>query len=444
MYPKLIKNIKKIVKYLMGIDLYPYQIRIIDKILNDTKRITIRATTRAGKSFCVAIGAILYATFYDNKRIGILAPSNEKTKPVMDYITKILSSNAIFEGVVDIDTMGLSKLERLKKEVSKRRITFKNGSSIEVRSVDVNRKGFGVTGFGYDLSIVDESAEIPDSSFSMIYRMLLEHKDAKILEIYNPWNLNHTFKHANSSDWESIKIDWRECVECGRMTLEQVKDQREELTDIEFKVLVEAEFPEDMDKAIFTEDILKRADVRKDLPKEYDKVQLGVDVARGGNDLSVITIVGIKDGIHYIIDYKEYDLRDLMVLVGYVKQIADTYNKPFIVVDTVGLGAGVKDRLLEDHYNVFEFIAGSKAKRSDRFYNLKTEALFQLRDLMKAEKVYNLPSKHRFELKKYTFEPKGDKTIKSVDPEDKSPDFSDSLVLACYEPPKTIIGKLDW
>ena len=85
-----------------------------------------------------------------------------------------------------ISTEGLTNLERLKKEVSKKKITLKNNSSIEFKSVDLNREGFAVMGLGYDLIIVEESAEIPDEAYAKIYRMLLEHPDSMILEIGNP------------------------------------------------------------------------------------------------------------------------------------------------------------------------------------------------------------------------------------------------------------------
>jgi len=54
---------------------------------------------------------------------------------------------------VAIDLKELSRLERLGTEVSKRRITFKNGSYIEFRSADVQHRGMGAMGFGYNCII---------------------------------------------------------------------------------------------------------------------------------------------------------------------------------------------------------------------------------------------------------------------------------------------------
>jgi len=135
------------------IEIYNYQHDILKAVFEGKRKITIRSTTRAGKSFIIAISAILYAIFNNNVRVGIIAPSYDKTKPIMDYVATMLSSNNIFDQIVMVDTEGMSKLERLRKEVSKRRITFKNGSLIEIKSIDLQKKGFGVMGFGYDFVI---------------------------------------------------------------------------------------------------------------------------------------------------------------------------------------------------------------------------------------------------------------------------------------------------
>jgi intein/homing endonuclease len=99
------------------------------------------------------MAAILYATLKNGVRIGIIAPTYPKTKIIMNYVADLLASNPAFDQIVMVDTTGLTRLERLRKEVNKQRITFRNGSSIEIKSVDMTSKGFGVTGFAYSLCL---------------------------------------------------------------------------------------------------------------------------------------------------------------------------------------------------------------------------------------------------------------------------------------------------
>lgn len=138
----------------LGVKPYNYQYPIIEAVLDRLKkRTTIRAATRSGKSYIVACSVIAYASIFSNSKVGIIAPSKDKTKIIMTYILEALSSSTTLEPVIDLDMMGLTKMERLKREVSKQRVTFKNGSSIEIKTADVKGKGFSLMGAGYDLCI---------------------------------------------------------------------------------------------------------------------------------------------------------------------------------------------------------------------------------------------------------------------------------------------------
>ena len=103
------------------------------------------------------------------------------------------------------------------------------------------------------------------------------------------------------------------------------------------------------------------------------------------------------------------------------------------MVDTVGLGAGVKDRLSELNYKVRAFSAGESARDETRFKNTKTETLWRMAEKAKEGKIYNVPatSKYVLQLRSWIYEIKSDKQLKCVDPEDKSPDYGDSLMMMC-------------
>ena len=71
---------------------------------------------------------------------------------------------------------------------------------------------------------------------------------------------------------------------------------------------------------------------------------------------------------------------------------------------------------------------------SKRFFNLKTEAAFRLADMMKAGQVSGIPEASRYvlQLRAWTYEIRSDRQLKLIDPEDKSPDYADSLLIALY------------
>jgi len=435
-----------VVKSYFGIDLFPYQKEIIESIFSDDRKVTIRATTRAGKSYSVALAALLFALCYPGKKVGIIAPTQHKTKIIMGYIGEFLSLAPDLIEMLDMNISG-KDITRLKRETSKQRITFVNGSSIEVLTADLPSGGQGLMGRAYHLTIVDESAEISAEAYSKIYRMLVESKDAKLVEIYNPWYLNHTYEHFNDESWKKIHIDWRRCVKEGRLHENDIMDQKRNLTELEFSVLYDANFPKDIENSIFSQQGHIENAIRKKEFKLYDRILIGVDVARGGKDYTVITIVGEYKGDFSYIEYKKMDTNDIMKVVGMTTLYADKYKayEVKISVDTVGLGAGVHDRLKEMSYNSTAFSAGSRARNKSRFYNIKAETIFELADIMKEGKFYNLPypSEYALQLKKWIFEVRSDRQLRVIDPEDKSPDFADSLAITFNRPQQVLVGSID-
>ncbi|MCK9602997.1 MAG: DEAD/DEAH box helicase family protein [Candidatus Omnitrophica bacterium] len=424
----------KLCELLFGSTPYEYELKIFESVFSQkARKVSVRATTRAGKSFTMGQIAVAKATLLDNHPVGLIAPTFDKTRIIMDYVAQFLQ-NPLFEDLIMLNASGLTRLERLRKEVSKRRITFKNGSLIECKSVDLDNKGFGSMGHAYKTVIVDETDLIDDEAFGKIYRMLVESEDSQMIEIGNPWFLQHFYTHHHDPSWSKIHVRWQDCVRAGRMTLEAVEDQRRELTPLEFQVLFDADFPEEVENAVFPKDAIL-ALKEPWTPEKPSLALIGVDVARGGRDRTVITEFVTQGDTAGYAGHEVMDSKDEMQVVGHVALKAESWRAKRvpveIAVDAVGPGGGVKDRLTELGYNAKEFIAGEKARNVNRFSNLKTETAFLLADSAKKGFVRNLPpdSRYLLELRAYTFEVRSDKQMKLVDPSDKSPDYADSFLI---------------
>jgi hypothetical protein len=108
---------------------------------------------------------------------------------------------------------------------------------------------------------------------------------------------------------------------------------------------------------------------------------VGVDVGRGG-DLSV---QALRYG-NILAELRRDNERDTMKLTGKVKGVLDRYGGR-AVIDVVGVGAGVFDRLREQHATVVPFNAGAATKRKDStgelgFVNVRSAAWWALRELL--------------------------------------------------------------
>ncbi len=121
----------------------------------------------------------------------------------------------------------------------------------------------------------------------------------------------------------------------------------------------------------------------RELPAGKPKA-LGVDVARYGDDESVIALRSGPVG-KILCTLKK---NDLMSVTGSVSlAILDERPVDLINVDADGMGGGVVDRLRELKHNVYEFHGGGKPEDSERFRNLKAEAYWGFRDRLMAGSV---------------------------------------------------------
>jgi len=110
--------------------------------------------------------------------------------------------------------------------------------------------------------------------------------------------------------------------------------------------------------------------------EEGEPRELGIDVARYGDDESVIALrAGSSIRILDVIKRS-----DLMSLTGKIIMRAREEKVSSIKVDSDGLGAGVADRLRELGENVVEIHGGEKAADPERFKNRKAEIYWDFRE----------------------------------------------------------------
>lgn len=118
---------------------------------------------------------------------------------------------------------------------------------------------------------------------------------------------------------------------------------------------------------------------------EGDKLHtLGVDVARGGEDRSVIAL---RQG-NNICELRRYPYSDdTMLLANMVDVVQVAHGNPRAVVDVIGVGAGVYDRQRERGRNCAGFNSSEGTKRTDitgefGFTNKRSWAWWNLREML--------------------------------------------------------------
>jgi hypothetical protein len=116
----------------------------------------------------------------------------------------------------------------------------------------------------------------------------------------------------------------------------------------EYRVKVLGEFPLAEARVLIAADLVDAAMCRDVVLNVHEPIVYGVDVARFGDDRSVIC----KRQGNVVLESKAQRGLDLMGTVGWVASEARLDAPSEIMVDSIGLGSGVADRLRELKFNV--------------------------------------------------------------------------------------------
>lgn len=442
-HPKILAGLYFKTDDLKPLELADYQEEIIRIILRrNPKRTLCWAATRAGKSLAIALGIILLANLMPGRRIRVIAPTEKHARIIMQYVTQHLLDHPTLTENLDTK-MRKMPLERLKKEISKSRITFTNNSEIQIITADIATGGRALIGFGATDVFVDECEQLPqDLVKNNIMRMLGDTPDSCAFLISNPVKKGYMFDRMTDPNWHQITIGWEEAVKAGRLSQEFVEERRAEMTPFEFTAWYEAQYPEDIEDALFKRAWVIAAEKAQIQFKGETKIVMGVDVAEAGTDYTVATIVETDKERFNVLRIQDWHEADTMTTTGRIAMLADQFNIKEINVDDIGVGKGVRDRLYEMHkWAVNGVRVGESAdKETARFLNKKAQYYWNLRTIFEEGRI-NIPthSQLRRELSFMRWEPTSAMKIKIIDPEDKSPDFADSLMLACCAPGERLI-----
>jgi len=442
------------------LELTDYQAEIIQTLVTKKpKRNLLWATTRAGKSFALAIGAILTAMLRPGEKIKVVGPTTQHSKIIMNYILDHVSDD---EDIVRSLTAGTGKkkAKKLREELSKSRITLENNSEIEILSASVNSGGRQLLGKGGSIVIVDEAEQIPDEIVrTRILRMIGDRPEAQMFLISNPtfpdkrgfmWEVkdrqDETREQIKETDdreeieelrskltWNERVISWEKAVEAGRMTKEFVEEEKRNLTTAEFKILYEAIYPENVEGGLVRADWYREAR-RKDFQFSEDADKFyGLDIAEEGDDLSVLVEMRSEevDGrrIYEVTNIWDWDEGDTSTQVKKIQSLCDKESR--INVDGIGVGKNVADTLADQGWSI-ETVKVSRNPTSDkdRFRDQKAQFYWELRECLE-DGLISLPdnSELRSQVLSMQYEFSGRKELIKIGDPASSPDHADALML---------------
>lgn len=194
-------------------------------------------------------------------------------------------------------------------------------------------------------------------------------------------------RKAGLDDWWTRHVSLEEAIGAGRINPEWAEQRRRQWGEASavYQNRVLGEFADSGDDAVIPLAWVEAANERW---RELDGkgpggagLLLGVDPAWRGEDRS--TIAWLRGNVCERIE--AFASEDTMQLAGRVVVATGGDPQARIVVDVVGIGAGVYDRLREQGYNVTALNAGERTDRSDEsgtlsFLNVRSAMWWALRE----------------------------------------------------------------
>jgi hypothetical protein len=178
-------------------------------------------------------------------------------------------------------------------------------------------------------------------------RPIIVENNGWALFIYTPRGRNHghrTYQNALSSDgWfaERLTVD-----DTGLIAPQQIQDEREAgMSESKVRQEFFCSFEAESDEQLISYEMCAKAQAREIAPEAFDEKVMGVDVARFGDDKSVIYFRHGRDGAP--MPYCRYDKMDTMQLAAHVADWVQRWKPDAVFVDEGGIGGGVVDRLVQ-------------------------------------------------------------------------------------------------
>ncbi len=247
-----------------------------------------------------------------------------------------------------------------------------------VPNTEHNSEAFAGLHATHVLVIYDEASGIPDKIWEVSEGAMTTPR-AMWFVYGNPTKNTGRFRecfHSDSHRWTTTQIDSRQCIMTNKVELSAWIEAYGEDSDF-VRVRVRGVFPRAGDMQFIGSDLVDRA-MNWECPYEAHfrlPIVIGVDVARYGDDKTVITI---RQGRKILEQRKFRELNTMQVATAVADAIRE-FRPSATFVDGIGVGAGVVDRLRMLNYEIVEVNAGVKADDEETYFNKRAEMWDRIR-----------------------------------------------------------------
>lgn len=216
------------------------------------------------------------------------------------------------------------------------------------------------------LYIIDEASGVPDKVFEPVLGAMTG-EDVRLLMMGNPTRLTGFFydsHHKDREQYSAMHVDGRDSPHVSKKFIQKIVDMFGMDSDV-FRVRVAGQFPKAMPDSLIAMEWCEDAAERRVDPPGL-RVDIGIDVARYGDDSSVL--YPVLDKVRAL-EYEIHNHNRTTEITGYavimIERSAVEHPDASIrvKVDCDGLGVGVYDGLYDQKDKIIERVWMERCRR---------------------------------------------------------------------------------
>lgn len=417
------------VQEVLGVDPDAWQIKFLEAIARGDRKISVRSGHGVGKSTASSWAMLWFFLTRSPVKIVVTAPTSAQ----------------LFDAMFAELKRWINELPELLKnmiEVKQDRIVFRSAPDEMFISARTSRaeQPEALQGIHSEhvMLVADEASGVPEAVFEAAAGSMSGHSAVTLL-LGNPTRSSGFFFDTHnrlSGEWTTFRVS---CVDSPRVSDEYVAEMQSRYGEDSnaYRIRVLGEFPRSDDDTMIPMELIEGARQRDVVSNRFAPVVWGLDVARFGSDSSALCKRQANAVIEKIRIWKNLDLMQLTGAVVAEYEALDEDQRPSeILVDSIGLGAGVVDRLMELGLPARGINVSESPSFGTQYRNLRAELWAKAKSWLERRDCF-LPNDERLisELAtvRYKFASNGKLQIESKDDIRRrglpSPDVADAFVL---------------
>ena len=416
------------VREVLGVEPLPYQAEFLEAIASGERRISIRSGHGTGKSTAASWAMLWFFLMRTPNKVVVTAPTSSQLFDALFAELKrwINELPPAFHQAINV------KSDRVEHSEAPSEMFI----SARTSRAETPEALAGVHS-EHVMLVVDEASGVPEQVFEAAAGSMSGHSAVTVM-LSNPTRSSGTFYESQTRLSDSWWTRRWSCVDSPLVSDEFVEEMRQRYGEESnaFRIRVLGEFPLADDDTIIPFHLVESATHRDIEISEETKAVWGLDVARFGTDCTALC----KREGPIVTEIRSWRGLDLMQTVGRVvaeyEALSPSKRPREILVDSIGLGSGVVDRLRELDLPVRGINVAESPSMKETYTNLRSELWFKAKAWLE-DRSCKLPQNDKLVAEltsiRYSFTSSGKMKAESKDEMRRrglsSPDLADAFCL---------------